>query len=376
MRPNAIPYVDVARGTAALRAELLRAIAGVLERGQFILGAEVEEFEERFAKLCQVKHAVALNSGTDALIFALRALGIGPGDEVITAPNSFVASASCIALVGAKPVFVDVRADYNIDPALIPQAITPRTRAIIPVHLTGRPADMHAICAIADKHGLAVIEDAAQAVTARYHDRPVGSLGTIGCFSLHPLKTLGACGDGGVLTTNDAATASKARLHRNLGLQSRENCVLWASNSRLDTLQAAILLVKLPHLEAWTEARRRNAQLYHARLVGIPQLRLPNEPSEQPHERAVYHTYVVRAESREPLMRWLAERGIGTAVHYPIPIHLQDVAADLGYGRGSFPVAEALASEILSLPIYPELSADDIGAVSNAIATFYEQHAR
>ena len=259
-RPH-IPYVTLAAQHVPMKTELLAAVARVFDHGNFILGPEVEEFEQRFAGLCQVNHAIAVNSGTDALVLALRALGIGPGDEVITVPNSFIASTSCIILAGARPVFVDVRGDYNLDPTLLEQVITPRTKAILPVHLTGRPADMNPIMAIAQQHGLQVIEDCAQAVLAEYQGQRVGSIGTIGCFSLHPLKTLNACGDGGILTTNDASLANSFKILRNIGLRTRDDCVVWTGNSRLDTLQAAILLVKLEYLERKRGQRVRGKRL-------------------------------------------------------------------------------------------------------------------
>jgi dTDP-4-amino-4,6-dideoxygalactose transaminase len=363
-----IPYVDVAGQHAALKADLHDALDRVLDHGHFILGEEVEEFERRFAELCQAPFAIGVNSGTDALILSLRALGIGPGDEVITAPNSFVASAGCIALVGAKPVFVDIRDDYNLDPTLLEAAITPRTKAMLPVHLTGRAADMDGIMDIARRHHLRVVEDAAQAVTAEYKGRRVGSFGDAGCFSLHPLKTLNACGDGGVVVTHSRELCEKIQLMRNLGLRTRENAVLWSSNSRLDTLQASLLLVKLKYVNEWTEKRRTNARIYQEKLKGLPSVQVP---MDSPHERAVYHTFVIQAERRDELKQYLADQGIGTAVHYAIPIHLQAAAAGLGYRRGDFPVAERQAARILSLPIYPELRRKDLERVAETIRSFY-----
>lgn len=363
-----IPYVNVAGQHRPIQRELVQAITAVLEHGRFVLGDEVVAFEERFARLCGVRYAVAVNSGTDALIMALRALGVGAGDQVITVPNSFVATASAIVLAGAEPVFVDVGDDYNMDPAALERAISPRTKAIIPVHLTGRPADMQPILEMAKARNLHVVEDCAQAVLAEYQGRRVGTFGTIGCFSLHPLKTLNACGDGGVLTTGDATIADRLRVLRNIGLRTRDDCIVWSGNSRLDTLQAAILLVKLNHLERWTEGRRQNAQHYCHALAGVDGLRTP---VEREFERPVYHTFVVQAERRDALRQFLSERGIDTAVHYPIPIHLQTVAAPLGLRRGSFPNAEAQADRILSLPVYPELSADDLDYVAAAIRAFY-----
>ncbi|MFQ6027618.1 MAG: DegT/DnrJ/EryC1/StrS family aminotransferase [Dehalococcoidia bacterium] len=363
-----VPYVNLVEQHASIKDELLAAVATVIDHGQFILGDEVSEFERRFADISGSSYAVGVNSGTDALILALKALDIGPGDEVITVPNSFVSSASCIALLGARPIFVDVGEDYNIDAALIEPAITPNTRAILPVHLTGRPAPMGPIMELAKAHNLYVIEDCAQAVAAEYKGQRVGSFGTVGCFSLHPLKTLNACGDGGMLTTNDPGLYEQFKTLRNIGLKNRDECVAWSHNSRLDTLQAAILLVKLQHLEPWTEQRRNNACAYRSLLAGLSWVQTP---ADQEYERAVYHTFVIQADRRDQLRAYLAERGIGSAVHYPIPIHLQETAASLGYPPGSFPVAERQAGRILSLPVYPELTPSQIEYVADSLRSFY-----
>lgn len=362
-----VPYVDLALQHKGIKKEILSAVEKVIEHGVFIVGPEVQEFEKEFAKVCPVQEIVALNSGTDALIFALKALGIGPGDEVITPPNSFVASTSCIRLVGAQPVFCDVGEDYNLNPSLLPKLLSPRTKAIIPVHLTGRPAPMKEIMAFAKKHRLFVIEDAAQAVGAEYEGKPVGSLGDVGCFSLHPLKTLNACGDGGVLTTNSSEIAEKVRLYRNLGLKTRENCVVWSSNSRLDTMQAAILLVKLKYLNKWNVARRKNAALYHQGLKGIKEIRTP---VEKPYEKSVYHTFVVLAERRDELKNFLQSVGVGTAIHYPLPIHKQDVAKELQ--ADSYPNTEYQAQRIISLPIHQDLAEEQIAYVIEQIKNFYQ----
>lgn len=363
-----IPYVNIVAPYASLREELLEAVDRVFRHGQFILGEEVAEFEKEFAALCGARHAVGVNSGTDALILALRALGIGSGDEVITVPNSFVATASAIVLAGARPVFVDVRDDLNIDPDRIESAVTPRTKAILPVHLTGRPAAMAPIMEIATRRGLDVVEDAAQAVLASYRKRPVGSWGTIGCFSLHPLKTLSACGDGGVLTTNDEAIYRRLKTLRNLGLRTRDDCETWSGNSRLDTIQAALLRVKMKHLQSWTDRRRQNAALYRNRLAGIPSVKIPQDA---PDACAVYHTFVIQTERRDELKARLDRRGIETAIHYPLPIHLQTAGKSLGYRPGDFPVAEAQAGRILSLPIYPELRPEHIDRISRTVAEFH-----
>lgn len=348
----------------------MAAVADVIESGQFILGPAVARFEEEFAKLCGVAHAIGVGNGTDALVLALKALGVGPGDEVITVPNSFVSTASAVVLVGGRPVFVDVGDDYNMDPSLLETAITPRTKAILPVHLTGRAARMDEILEIACRRGLPVVEDAAQAVMAEYRGRRVGSFGMAGCFSLHPLKTLNACGDGGVITTNDAALAEKLRLMRNLGLKTRDDCVMFEGNSRLDTIQAAMLLVKLRHLGAWTDARRANAAFYRRSLAGIPQLLLPGE---RPDERAAYHTFVIQAERRDALREFLAGRGVATNIHYPVPIHRHAAALGADLDGGCYPEAEQQAGRILSLPIYPELTTEQLEAVVDGIKAFYSQ---
>lgn len=365
-----IPYVNLAGQHAALKNELLAAVGRVLDSGHFVLGPEVAEFEKRFAKLCGVRYAVGVNSGTDAIVMALRALSVGPGDEVITVANSFVTSASAIVAVGAKPVFVDVRGDYTMDPALIEPVLTPRTKAILPVHLTGCPSDMDMIGAIAKQHRLAVIEDCAQAVYAEYHGRRVGSLGDVGCFSLHPLKTLNACGDGGVLTTNDPQLHEQFKILRNNGFVNRDECVIWSSNSRLDSIQAAMLLVKMNYAEEWTEQRRANARLYRERLGGLPQIQLPQDKAE---ERPAYHTFVIQADRRDELASFLAERGVDTKIHYPIPIHRQPVAKDLGCVPGALPVTERQSKRILSLPIYPALGKENIDYISQCIHDFYQK---
>ncbi|MBI4509581.1 MAG: DegT/DnrJ/EryC1/StrS family aminotransferase [Deltaproteobacteria bacterium] len=368
-----VPYVDIARQHSPLKQELLEAVARVIDHGNFILGPEVIEFESHFADLCGVRHAVGVNSGTDALVLALKVLGVGPGDEVITVPNSFVATVSAVKIVGATPVLVDVRDDLNMDPAMIEAALTPRTKVILPVHLTGRSCDMDAVLRIAEAHRLRVVEDCAQAVLAEHRGRRVGSLGTIGCFSLHPLKTLNACGDGGILTTSDPELAERLRVERNIGLKTREDCVAFAGNSRLDTMQAAMLLVKLRHLETWTQKRRRNAHYYQEQLRDIPGLMLP---LERDGERCVYHTFVIQAERRDELKTHLESRGIGTSIHYPIPIHLQTAGQSLGHPAGAFPVAERQARRILSLPIYPELATAQLDHVVTAIRDFYRKGAR
>ncbi|MCK4967242.1 DegT/DnrJ/EryC1/StrS family aminotransferase, partial [bacterium] len=322
-----IPYVNIAAQHAQIKEEILNSVSKVISSGQFVLGNEVNEFERRFAEMCGARFALGVNSGTDAIILALMALSIGPGDEVITVPNSFITSASAVAFVGAKPVFVDVGEDYNINPADIEEKITPNTKAILPVHLTGRPADMDAILEIAKRHGLFIIEDCAQAVCAEYKGKQVGTFGDVGCFSLHPLKTLNACGDGGVLTTNSDELYESLSILRNNGLKSRDECKYWSFNSRLDNIQAAILLIKLKYLEKWTEKRRENARFYQEKLKEHPHIQIP---VDKLYEKAVYHTFVVQAEQRDRLKEKLEQSGIGTSIHYPVPIHLQKPARELG----------------------------------------------
>ncbi len=364
-----VPYVDLAAQHKPLKKELLKAAGAVIDHGVFILGQEVEQFEKKLAKLCGTKYAVGLNSGTDALILSLRALGVGPGDEVITAANSFVASASCAAVLGAKPVLVDVREDFNIDPIAVDRAITPKTKAIIPVHLTGRPANMGLLMQIAKLHKVPIVEDCAQAIIAEYRGQRVGSFGAAGCISLHPLKTLNALGDGGAVVTNDEKMYEEVKLMRNLGLRTRDNCVVWSPNSRLDTLQAGMLLVKFKYLERWTRARRANAAFYQKALKGIPQVVVPKDA---PGEKAVYHTFIIQAERRDELKAFLEKAGVGTAVHYPKPIHVQDAAKPLGLRHGSFPIAERQAERILSLPVYPGLTKPQLRYVSDTIRRFYQ----
>ena len=359
-----VPFVDLAAQHAPIRADILAAVDRVLRSGQFILGEEVPAFERAFAALCGSRFAVGVNSGLDALVIALRAAKIGPEDEVIMPPNSFVATAAAAGLLGAKPVFVDVADDFNIDPDRIEAAVTPKSKAILPVHLTGRPANMNPINAIAERHGLAVIEDAAQAVAARYHGRATGALGTIGCFSLHPLKTLNACGDGGVVTTDDEDIFRRIGALRNHGLESRDRCLEWGYNSRLDTLQAAILLAKLPHLTAWTERRCEIARRYCAAFADLDVLEVPRDSASVD---AVYHTFILQTENRDGLRQHLADNRIGSAIHYPIPIHLQPAAAYLGYRAGDFPATERQARRQLSIPVHHGLSDAQVARVIDVI---------
>lgn len=363
-----IPYVNLALQHQPIKKELLDAIESVIDSGRFILGQKVNKFERRFAELCGVKYAVGVNTGTDALILALRALGVGKNDEIITVSNSYISSSSCIVAVGARPVFIDVRDDYCIDPYKIEEKITSKTKAILPVHLTGRPADMDAITSIAKNHNLEIIEDCAQAVLAEFNGQRVGSFGTFGCFSLHPMKTLNCCGDGGVITTNEDNLYEKLLLLRDNGLESRNKVAIWSRISRLDEIQAAILLVKMKYVEEWTKKRIANARYYQQNLEGISHLIISKDKT---YEKSVYHTFVIMADHRDQLQNYLKRKGIGTAIHYPIPIHLQEAAKPLGYSYGSLPVTEMQAKKILSLPVYPELNRSQINYIIESIHSFY-----
>ncbi len=347
--------------------ELLPAVTAVLKRGEFIGGDAIAALEAGLAKRMGVAHAVALNSGTDALYLALRVLDIGPGDEVITPPNSFVASTATIVQAGAKPVFVDVREDQNIDPTKIEAAITPKTKAIMVVHMTGRIAAMNEINGIARRHGLKVIEDAAQSCGSTYYGKVSGSLGDIGCFSAHPLKNMNACGDAGYMTLNDAGMAARAKLLRNHGLVDRNTVQEWGVNSRLDTLQAAVLNIRLKNLDSVIERKRANVALYRSLLsekhVFIPPC--------QNYEFNTFVLFVIQVDRRDELQKFLTSRGIGTAIHYPIPIHLQPAAKELGHKRGDFPMVERQADRILSIPVHPYMSEDEIRTVAATINEFY-----
>jgi dTDP-4-amino-4,6-dideoxygalactose transaminase len=356
-----IPLVDLQSQYRAIKPEIDAAVLQVLDSTQFILGPAVAAFEQEFAAFCQGKEAIGVNSGTSALHLALLATGVGPGDEVITVPFTFVATVSAIEYAGARPVFVDVEPDYwTMDPAQLEAAITPKTKAIIPVHLYGQPADMDPILAIARRHGLAVIEDACQAHGSEYHGRRCGSIGDINCFSFYPGKNLGAYGEGGAVVTDDAAAAAKIRLLRSWGEEVRYEHKYRGFNYRMDGVQGAVLGVKLKYLEAWTESRRQSAGLYDRLLAGSN----VKTPVERPGTRHVYHLYVVRVSDRDAVRARLTEAGVQSGVHYPIPVHLQPAYADLGYGRGAFPVSEAVAAEVLSVPMFPDMTREQIETVA------------
>ncbi len=357
-----VPFGDLKRQYEALRGELDAAAARVLASGWYILGPEVRAFEAAFAASCGVAHAVGVANGTEALQLALVALGVGPGDEVITVANAGPYSTVTILQAGARPVYVDVdERSHTLDPQALAAAITPRTKAIMPVHLYGRMADMEAILAIADRHGIPVVEDCAQAHGARRDGRAAGSLGACGCFSFYPTKNLGALGDAGAIVTNDAALAEKVRRLREYGWERKYYTgEPGGINSRLDELQAALLAAKLPHLAEWNALRRERAGWYRELLAGLP-LILPEDD-----ESHVYHLYVVRAANRDQLQAALQARGIGTAVHYPVPVHCQPVYARFA-PPGGLPVTERLAREVLSLPLYPELTQAEVEAVVAAV---------
>lgn len=359
-----IPLVDLRAQHAAIAAEVEDAVRQVMRRGDFILGQDVESFEAEFAAYCRVGHAVGVDSGLSALELGLRALGIGPGDEVITPANSFIASSSAISFTGATPIWVDCDPEtYCIDVDAARRAVTKRTKAVMPVHLYGQPADMDAVQAMAADHGLKVVEDACQAHGARFGGRRAGSLGDFAAFSFYPAKNLGAYGDAGILTTNDVDLAERVRLMRNYGQRRKYDHATMAWNRRLDTIQAAVLRVKLRLLDGWNEARRRHAARYDRLLAGCG-LTLPRAGPQVEH---VFHQYVVQAPRRDAVAAALAERGIATGMHYPIPIHLQEAYHGLGAGRGSFPVTEKAAGRLLSLPMYPELRPDQVERVAEEL---------
>lgn len=363
---NKIPYVNLQEQWLEERDDLLPIMDSVFASAQFVGGEELDKFEENIAKLCGTKYACALNSGTDALMLALVMSGVRKGDEVITPPNSFIASTAAIIHIGAIPVFVDVLPDQNIDPSKIENAITKKTKAIMPVHLTGRMCDMDPIMAIAKQHDLLVIEDAAQSVGSKYKGKPSGSIGDVGCFSTHPLKNLNACGDGGFLTTNDENIFNKTKLYRNHGMADRNIVHNFGSVSRMDNLQAAILNYRLDKLNFTTNKRRRNANTY---FKGINNQNL-FFPKEKDSEYNTYHTFVIQTQYRDELKDYLSVNNIDTAIHYPFPIHLQPASKKLGYQAGDFPVTERQSKEILTLPVNQYITENDIQRIIKALNDF------
>lgn len=363
-----IPYVNIPAQAEEQMADLLPIFERVVRRSSYVgTEEEVQKLERRLAQYCDVKEVVALNSGTDALYLSMKVAGIGPGDEVITPPNSFVASTATIVQTGATPVFADVLPDQNIDPVAIERALTPRTRGIMPVHLTGRVCRMDAVMEIARRHKLIVIEDAAQSIGSTYQGRKAGSFGDFGCFSAHPLKNLNAIGDAGFIATNDQEAAARLRRLRNHGMADRATVAEWGMVSRLDVLQAAILNYRLDKLPDVIARRRENAALYQ-RLLKHPKIFVP--PCRQ-DQFNTFHTFVVQVERRDALQKYLRELGIKTAIHYPTPIHLQPAAAKLKYKKGDFPVTELQADRILTLPVNQYISLAEVETVSAAVLSFY-----
>jgi dTDP-4-amino-4,6-dideoxygalactose transaminase len=362
-----IPLVDLKAQHDKIRGELDAAVAQVVDTSSFIMGPAVKEFETDYAAWCGCKHAIGCSSGTSALHLALQALGLGPGDEVVTIPHTFIATIEAVSQCGARPVFVDIDPEtYTMDASQLEKAITGKTKAVITVHLYGHPTDMDPIMKIAEKHGLKVVEDCAQAHGAEYKGKKVGTIGDIGCFSFFPAKNLGAFGDAGAVTTNDDALARTIKLTRNHGREGKYEHEMIGFNERIDTLHAAVLKTKLPHLTGWNDGRRANAAAYSAQLKGSS----VSTPAEKDWAKHVYHLYVVRHAERDKLQAHLKEAGVATGVHYPMPLHLQPAYEFLGYRKGAFPATEKAAVEILSLPMYPELAAAQVSAVSEAIKAF------
>ena len=356
-----VPFVDLKGQGRQLLPEYQAALASIVDRAAYVMGPECRDFEAAFAEFCACPHAMGVSSGTDALILAYKAAYVHPGDEVIVPANTFMATAEAVTHVGAIPVPVDVLPDTaNIDPAAVEAAITPRTRAVVPVHLFGQPVDMDAITAIAKRHDLAVIEDACQAHGATHKGRPTGSLGDVAAFSFYPGKNLGALGDGGAVTTADAGMAEAVRVLRNHGEKTKSNHTVVGYCMRLDNLQAAFLQIKLKHLKDWNHARRVVAKRYDRLLAGIDGI---TPITERPDVEAVYHLYVVQVDDRERVREKLDSAGVGTGVHYPVPIHLAPAYEHLGFKKGAFPVAERLAGRILSLPMFPEITVEQIDYV-------------
>lgn len=359
-----IPFVDLKAQYNDIKEEVDSAIASVLESGCYVLGEHIERFEEEFASYCDARYGIAVNSGTSALHLALLAYGIGAGDEVITVPNTFIATAEAISYTGATPVFVDIDPQtYNIDVTRIEAAITSKTKAILPVHLFGQPADMDPILTVAQRHGLIVIEDACQSHGAEYKGRKTGSLGNAGCYSFYPSKVIGAYGEGGAIVCSDKDTYQKVMALREHGQGKKNFHQAIGYNYRMEAMQGAVLRVKLKHVDTWIEARRQKAA-YYQQLLEHSQFILPFEPD---YARSVYYVYVIRVRNREKAQEYLSQNNIQTAVHYPIPIHLQEAYAHLGLKEGSFPIAETYAREVLSLPMYPELSEEDIKHIINTL---------
>lgn len=371
-----VPLLDLQAQYRPLRGALLEALTRVADSQRFIMGPEVEAFERDVAQVVDVRHAVGVSSGTDAVLAALMALDIGPGDEVVTSTFSFFATAGCIVRTGAKPVFVDIEPDtFNMDVVAAARACTARTKALMPVHLFGQSADMSAVLALADEYQLQVIEDAAQAIGASDHGGRVGGIGHVGCFSFFPSKNLGAFGDAGLVTTNDDRVAHKLRMLRNHGMEPKYFHALVGGNFRLDAIQAAVLRVKLPYLAGWTRGRRANAARYRQLVHDAGLAEVVGLPGERPDRFHIYNQFVIRVPDRDGLKRHLEAAGVGTEIYYPVPFHMQECFAGLGYARGDFPNAERAAGEVLALPVYPELTSDQQQYVIDQIAAFYRSQA-
>lgn len=365
-----IPLVDLKLQHQKIHAPVTRAMNRVLKTGTFIHGKEVHDFEQAFARFCRARYSVGVGTGTDALIAALRAVNVGEGDEVIIPAFTFVSTAFAVLSVCARPILVDVDpVTLTLDPDALPQVLTSRTRAILPVHLYGMPANMDEILRFAHTHHLSVIEDAAQAHGSIYHGKSAGTMGTIGCFSFYPSKNLGALGDAGAIVTNSAHIAKMIRTYGNIGTQTKYRHTMIGINSRLDTIQAAVLTLKLRHLHAWNAKRRIHAKLYRQLLRDLP-IALPQE---LPDRTTNYHLFVIRTKHRSELRRYLHNHGIETGLHYPVPLHVQPALTHLGYPKGTFPVSEKAAKEVLSLPMFPELTANSIRRVARSIRTFFKK---
>ncbi len=359
-----VPLLDLKAQYASIRPEVDQAVKSVIDSARFIGGPEITALEEEIARYSQCAHAIGVASGTDALILAIRALGVGYGDEVIVPTYSFIATAGAVANCGAKPIFVDIDpATYNIDPQAIEKAVTPRTKAVIIVHLYGQCCDMDAVLEVCGRHGIPVIEDAAQAIGSEWKGRRAGSMGTLGCFSFFPSKNLGAMGDGGMVTSQDPALADRVRLLKEHGGRPKYYHAIIGTNSRLDALHAAVLRVKLRHLDSWSEGRARNAAIYNRLFEGSRVV----TPRHDPRTRHIYNQYVIRVADRDKVRKELTERGIGTEIYYPVPFHLQKCFAGHGHSEGDFPHAEAAARDTLALPIYPELTQEQIEYVATSV---------